>query len=754
MEQGPSNPFSIDVYVEHPSALPGVSRIHHEAFNRIVAAVERDAARTEKKSLADCIGRTVLVTSPRAGYGKTHLSARLRHHLESLATVLELPLDPSRPVSWPVIQAAVLRQFCGKVPGTEGNRTILEETGRRLLARVVLAYLEAHEGGNPECPVDGETLRTRPIETFSESDRASELLSWMETRSRALVVDADDAFPASLGLSRKELVFWTRLLLDFHRRGEAALDPLRGLTSGEARERLLQWLRIASSFRPTLVIADRLDGFFRSESAGMEIAGVVTGIRESVPGSTTLVCLNEDLWESVFEDRIPSAWIDRLTGNTEALAPIDPEQACQLLRARLDSAGVETADAERFLETLQEAHRWSEGESELYPRLVLRQARDLWEADSAIYLRRGEDEPGAMEREIAETPLSELTDKVEFFTALQEGSLPTSVPREESLEEKTAPEPEQEQVSLPEPDLGPILPPPPVPKPEAKPPAEPGRRPGFPARTTPERKPDFPANPFFAPPKERESLAGIDSIIADIRGTGSTVRSEFAEGEENRESQVASAFRAGLLNLKPTGGHPADAPTPSLAPKPESAAGTRDPSEPVDFASLLRKREAEFEQADSPRLDFEKVERLVRTVGSRHRGLSQTEERFPSSRTVCARWQVRGQSVLVGFESPKNVYFWNNLLQQSLASSRREKIAAFSHSSEPFDPTVFSSFGFSPNISSKHIDIIEMNDRELAMVLAGDEVVEQFRGTADEDAAIDAVMLRLDPLWRRISRPL
>ena len=170
--------------------------------------------------------------------------------------------------------------------------------------------------------------------------------------------------------------------------------------------------------------------------------------------------------------------------------------------------------------------------------------------------------------------------------------------------------------------------------------------------------------------------------------------------------------------------------------------------------AVLKSREEGLLENPSLRLDLEKVERFIRKIGVQHPGLSQSEERFPSSRTVCVRWNVRGESVLLGFESPQNVYFWNNLLQQSLASNRREKLAAFSHRTEAFDPGLFSSFGFSPAVARDRIDVIEMNDRELAMIYATDSIISESENTVEAPAAVQIAIRYLDPLWRRISKAI
>ena len=52
------------------------------------------------------------------------------------------------------------------------------------------------------------------------------------------------------------------------------------------------------------------------------------------------------------------------------------------------------------------------------------------------------------------------------------------------------------------------------------------------------------------------------------------------------------------------------------------------------------------------------------------------------------------------------------------------------------------------------IDVIEMNDRELSMLYAADRMRERYRDRPEEDTAREVISLYLDPLWRRIGRPL
>ncbi|MDF1825074.1 MAG: hypothetical protein P1U68_10560 [Verrucomicrobiales bacterium] len=713
--EGSANPFVDDIYLDHPDLLPGVTRIHHRAFDHIVESVESLVSKPDRFTPFEAIGRTILVTAPRAGYGKSHLAARLRHHLSPSATTLTLPLDPSRPISWPVALSSILRQYLNEPGHQSSERSLVAESGHFLLSQLILSHRHNGSLKSGQCPVDDETLRSNFHQLF---EQGSELLNWTDAQSRDLTRRADSSFLHALSLGANELGFWVRLIIDFTLRGDTALESLRGLSNGEARERLLQWLRIATFYRPSLIVADGLDGFFRSESAGMEIAGLITGIRESVPRSITLVCLNEDIWKSVFEEKLPSAWLDRLTGETEKLRAISPETAAELITERLKETSLSPSRTGQFVDRLRTDHLWVDSEARLFPRAVIRQARELWDKESSKFLAPAEGEPEATEQE---PPLSSITDKVAFFEALSEDRpLPLSAPSKEETTEAT------QEFSFPPPS-----------------------------------KEEPIENPFFAPPEPaRDSkLVGIDSIIDDIRGSGKTVVSESAQSisgftaPSQEKPETGSLWEAGELRLRSADDQSearVSPPPPQLLPKPMTPSPERKP----DWVKILKTRETALMANEGLTLNLEKVEEFIRLIGREHPGLSQSEERFPSSRTVCVRWNVRGESVLLGFESPQNVYFWNNLLQQSLASNRREKLAAFSHRTEPFNPNLFSSFGFSPTVIKDRIDIIEMNDRELAMIFAADSIISESQGTDEAPAAIQIAIRYLDPLWRRISRPV
>ncbi len=716
MDQTLSNPFLEDIFVDHPSNLPGIGRMHHDVFSKILESVE-SLHSDGRSSSAIYIGRVFLITSPEAGYGKSHLVARLRDHLGSIATTVALPFDRSRPVTWPVTLTSVLRQFSITSRSRLSPVTHIEEISRYFLSRLVLNCLANGSVKERECPESAHKISSDFTRLFSQGSD-SPMLPWIQKRSGDLVRQSTLDFGKNLGMVQAELGFWCRVFVDLNQKEEGALDQLRGLSSGEARERLLQLLRIATDYRPVMLVADGLDGFFSSETAGMEITEIVSGIRERVPRTVTLVTLNEDVWKSVFDGKLPSAWRDRLTGETSRLHSISPEAATDLVRLRLNRIGLKESSAARFAEKLGDENLWIDTATKLTPRVALRQAADLWGRESASFLnmQTGEDLSS-----IEDEPLSNLTDKAAFFASLQND-------RPQTVSSATPPPlPETESVS------------------------------------------ESP-NPFYAAStRQRETeLAGIDSIISDIRGSGKTVVSETAD--------IPSS--SGSVTSSPAGDHATLHPDPFVQSRTNGTTTNKNGEIPNGFvvppfstasvattpaaqtfsrASLeafLARREMELLSGPPLVLDLERIERFIRAIGGKHSALSQQEERYPGSRTVCLRWSVRGHYVLTGFESPRNVYFWNNLLQQSLSSNRSEKITAFSHHSDSFDPSIFASFGFSPTVIRGRIDVIEMGDRKVAMIYAAEEAFEQNRNHPDFDKVTQLLAHHLDPLWRRMVQSL
>ena len=679
------NPFTDDVFVDLAENLPGVTQMHQQTFSKVVEAIETVAGLDSKESPFASAGRTILVTAPRAGYGKSHLIARMRDEVAYLATTLVLPFQPTRPASWSLALDSIVSQ---STSGRVGNDQ-LAETGRHFLAMMVQSGLNAGTIDRDHLPTDPARLEEGDTELFSK-EAPENLVDWTNERCDQLAHSFGNENGPSAEARGADAHFWARLFLDREYGDHLAAERLTGLPEDEGRGRCLQLLRIAASLRPIMLIVDGLDGFYSSnDSSGVDIARIIAGVRDEVPRSFTVMCLNDEVWDSVFGGKLPSAYVDRLTGETSKLQPITPETAEELVAQRLSRIEVPVSSARKFLDRLANSNRWFNAEIKLTPREVLRQARELWTATGEEYL---DDSPTPADSETAhiyEAPLSEPS------------------PAEP---ETTEPEPVEEKET----------------------------------ETTP-------VNPFFAAPTqpEPEQLDGIESIIRDIRGSGSSVISEPAKAKNIAKPRPIPTIQAGPIAVTPTRNGNAK-PAPPVAPNEE-------PSPTVTRQSidqLIQEKHRELLAGPPLKLELAKLSGFLKAVGENHPGLAQSEEHLPGAQSVCLRWRVHGQSVLLGFESPQNVYFWNHLLQQSLSSNEREKISAFSHDSQTFDPELFATFGFSPAVIQGRIDPIDMSDKELALLYAADSVLSKFQDSSDAAMAMQHITQQLDPLWRRIGQPV
>ncbi len=853
------NPFVDEIFVPHATPLPGISAIHDKAMEQCVSAVEDLIGEVNQTRSWGSTGRTLLISSPRAGYGKTHLVGRLRSTTEALVAALDMPFCPSKSISWQVILAAFLQQYRRTECPQNLECSLLDETARFYLSSLVRANLTQGALDERDCPESAASLRMEFREIFSRSSK-SKILSWVNKKGGELARYAAPELGPKLNLSAPEVAFWTGVFTDYAQEYDDALEPLRGLSDGEARERVLQLMRLASECRPIALVVDHLDGFHGSDSAGMAIAEMLTDIRTGVPKSLTLLCLNDDVWESVFASKIPSAWLDRLEGEQAKLSALPADEAQALVCARLESINVAPKLATEFASELADDHNWGSMESGLFPRQVIRQARRAWQKVGHKYFNHKHPDFAAVKPQrkpvadysptMAATPEEVLPQQ----PVAQETPPPAgngySVPPppipvmdapiglqgtngEETIEQPSSdPHPESapqesepgittfDEASM-APGLNSIIDDirdsgsSVVSKngdhvdPQQAPPAQPQQQPieGFQAPPTYGQHPNFSAaQPPQAPYPQQQGQQGFypqpGPMVPPYPQAGQspafptyTNQQQVPPTDPLQNGVPPEGFQAGPISVEPVSGA-TPPPLPSQPPQnfssiePPAQDGEQEsllnrplhpdsPFAPVengdrmqnnssdgeleltplgvddDPESVLMEREKALTgSTDHLFLDLQRVESLIQTVGRHHPALGQAEEQYTSSRSVCLRWSVRDQPILIGFDSPQNVYFWNTLLQQSLSSGQQEKITAFSHRSQPFDPGLFSGFGFSREVVDNHIDIVEMNDKELAMIYAAESLIEDAERIGRKERAIEIVTRRLDPLWRRISRPL
>ena len=751
-ERSLSNPFLDDIFSPGFTHLPGVADIHPEALSHCVKAFE-SLVRSKDTPGAPwgASGRTILLAAPRAGYGKSHLVGRIRGITDSLVAAITLPLDPVQPLAWETVLNSVVNQYRATPCPQNLGCTLFDETARFFQSRVLGAAIDHGNVAVGQLPESEDSIRSQFREVF-DPGAANRLPVWLEKNTAEVTRGATYRMTRQWSMSSEDLAFWCRIFLDYARPKQRAFEKLDILVKAEARKRLMEFLRIASDCRPVAFIADHLDGFFGSDTAGMQIAEILTALRSQVPRSLTLLCLNEDLWNSIFEKKIPSAWVDRLTGEPAALGSITARQARELVEHRLRSAAVPAPIAERFFETFEMQYQWhaeSAGES-FYPREVFRMASVVWESTiSRISEEAGfAATPGAgwpeMEPAAAPKPPNP------FLRA--DGPPPLSRP---------AP------ARPPEIPFGPPLA-------DAEAPAAAGASLDWlvplPARGR-RTAPGLPETPATPPPShlfEKSSpftdsdsaakraagidptrpISEIDRLILEIRNGGRAI-SETPEAQRTPPASGASRFN----------GAGSDAPSPPPSgPASPAEARRSEAEEPNPFwAQDLEKRLQELEteslhRASSIEWHPGQIAHLVGAIGSRFPAVGQRVGEVNGAQFL--HWKVRGWNVFLGFELATNLAFWGALLQRARESDSPVKVTLLSNPGTPFEPSLLPAMGIDRNAALRYLDIVELTASDMALLHAAEKFLKDPRVSGQIDAAIRIVARRLDPFWRRVSRPL
>lgn len=767
-ERSAPNPFREDVFASGITPLPGVTEMHGEAMTRCIRAFESLLSEKQSSNFAAWggSGRVILLAAPRAGYGKSHLVGRVRAVTESLIAPVSLPFDPARKVGWETMLVSILNQYrsarCPQAPGC----SLFEETARYFQSQTVRMALERGVIAENEVPESEIALRLQFREVFDPKD-SNRLVPWLTKKAPQIM----DAVGGPLGkrwrIEFDDLVFWNRFFQDASRPKTTAFEQLNELVGASARDRLTQFLRIAADCRPIAFIADHLDGFFGSENAGMQIAQILTELRFAVPRSVTLLCLNEDVWESIFEGRIPTAWIDRLTGEAAPLGEITLDEAEHLLTRRLSDQGWEEGEIDAWMHRNREACFGGNNE-DLYPREILRRAAREWDREAAIERRTSSPDSTFPQKATSTSapeiphpaPLSPSEEKpkpkTNVFSTAPEPTTPLSP---ESVPAPAESEPSRERPSTSpisssndEPKK-PILPQPAPPRKETSAPQE--------RRAPREHIDDASAAARAAGFDLSRGLTNIEAIIADIRGGGGQALSETqspsgpkvpprqqmpfsppasTEGENSppRRNETPTNGGGGMPP-RVSGGDPVGA-------KPAN------PFWASDINGRFRELESEFRH--KPQLAWQpySVRRVIQLVGSEFSAVYQGEESV--GERPCLTWRVRGSLVAMGFESPENFSYWSAVLNRVSQSGAGSKIVLFSHASAPFDYDAIAAMGASDETAMRHVDVIRMNHGDVAILYAADQLIQEATSQGRRDEAIKAVARQLDPFWRRIGRPL
>ena len=293
----PTNPF--DNAFEMLGQVP---RVTTESIN----AAELEELVGALTTRAGEFGRIVLLRSPRAGFGKTHLLMRLHQRL--MRSHEFVPLEPSkgRYLNDELVLDAVLRKFSRMLP-EGGGLTLLDLLARRILAMGLEPLVRS--GEVPSQDRDGalHALQMRPIETFDFHNDAAVTAQWAKANFALLGPRLTNELANRLNTRGRPVAWWVELLfryscapLEQTGRNGSLFDTVFGdeISEAEMHERLVPFLNLTGLVITPVLVLDEVEGLSSCPEAGLELATFLNALHQSCKKLALIISVNGDVWQT------------------------------------------------------------------------------------------------------------------------------------------------------------------------------------------------------------------------------------------------------------------------------------------------------------------------------------------------------------------------------------------------------------------------------------------------------------------------
>ncbi len=386
------NPFLDDIFdATNPDFSRGnVEWIHLSALVRLHQSAGSLAGRQDFGT-----GKVALVTAPRAGFGKSHLIARLSGLGGAGVLSARLRFEPDSALSWTaLLNRTVSDLHQSAEPGAGCG--LLDAIGRRAFASATRQMIAEAKIPSADPVQAMAALERDSVGLFDLGNDAQVVARWFNQYFNQLQPTVAEILARRSGISIEKANAWTNRFYSYVSQPDLAsrADAFRAsLPQGDeatSKQSLHEFLRIATLPRPCILVADDLDGFYRNRDAGQHLAHMLLELAKMSPRLLVVIAANEDLWEASFGLHIASAYEDRLTAQRIRLGGLDDIRARQLVRNRLLLAGHTSPQADEFDRYLAlEDLLSSLGSPRVFsPRDILRYAASQW-----VRYRAGEPSP-------------------------------------------------------------------------------------------------------------------------------------------------------------------------------------------------------------------------------------------------------------------------------------------------------------------------------------------------------------------------
>lgn len=665
----------------------------------------------------------LLLTAPRAGYGKTHLLGRLASAAGGQIVLVPLAFRMEDAISVVSVAKRGLESMARAETGRPGW-TRLREACAGVCASLVRQLIGS---GQLPCANPDQAQRVlggNPVEIFDPAGSARLIGEWLRRHGPTLAKPLTHQAAQKVAATPAVLEMWMNAMLHHAQEGSAASSvPLMALAADEDHDGAVTFLRVLGLWRPVVVMVDHLDAYYRNPDAGLKIAALLLDMAE-MDGVHVVMSLNQDVWQATFGHHLPSAMEDRLTSSQLLLRGLTEVDAADLLRMRLDIADV-TPEQRHEFESFVDVKRYFLGRplGSVSARGFLRHLARQWEVFQNTPPSPAEAFGGGLveDNENVETSFSAVDAVPSVIPAISESAPLPELPADPSQifdsgtvqQARTIAEGLAEPVAaLPQENEAPFLP--------------------------PSSTPEMTANATGAFEKLREMLGKLRQPATP---NGSPPPPHVPQ------SVVASQAFA--------------PPPPPSAPEAERDALLG------RYEALRLQMSAE---ADSQSLDLAKVGELIRLAGRRFPLVRLTEHELPgmTGRQVMA-WSLQGLEILFGMAGFADTAYWRTLSSfaagkaaetsaaaQALGDAPpKVKLVVFKTDREQQSWSILRMSDAFPAIVEPMLDAIHLDTTSVASLYAMQRIIKESESGALQatPAQVMGVLAReLDFFWKRVTR--
>ena len=328
---------------------------------------------TSKNLNGDHNNQIVMVSSPEAGHGKTHLISKAIRNASAENRILEIKITELEDFNYNDILKVALKSLYKKEP--IGNRV------KELFGVLIGDLIQ-----NGIVPVANKStakkaLQNHYLNMLDTNDDNSLIAKWFKGNFDALYPHLVQSLHKLFNISEKSGNFWIQTLFNCELIGlDQAIENLTDYTDDEAHLLLKEYKNLFSNDQRLIFLIDNIDNIFDDKQKCIKIAKLLIKLSDSDFSSTTIFSVNDDLWESSFRDFIPSALKDRINESNLRLDGLDLETAKKFLIDRILCSNHDKETVNGILKAINLENLFTVPHKETRPsaRYLLRLASQQW----------------------------------------------------------------------------------------------------------------------------------------------------------------------------------------------------------------------------------------------------------------------------------------------------------------------------------------------------------------------------------------